>query len=96
MKVKCSTIVFHAILIASALMSGCGMLSGGSLGALGDLSKLIPGGAKLSLTENQNDLFMTTGEMKRATLPYEARPSNETQVGLDGGRLYGFIAPQDQ
>lgn len=92
MEIKCSTVIFHAILISSALMSGCGMLSGGSLAALGDLSKLIPGGANLALSDNQNELFMTNNEVRRATLPYEARPSNSSQRAPDSANMYGFIA----
>jgi hypothetical protein len=99
MKTKYSTIIFHAILVSSALMSGCGMLGGGGgLGALGDLSKLIPGGAgaSLALSDNENELFMTTKEVRRATLPYEARPSNENQHTANTARLYGFIAPLER
>lgn len=91
MKTHVSKIVFHAVLLASALMSGCGMLGGGGgLGALGDLSKLIPGGAGLALSESENSLFMTGREMNRVTPDYEPRPSNSAMASPDAGSLYGI------
>ncbi len=91
MKTNLSTIVFHAVLLASALMSGCGMLGGGGgLSALGDLSKLIPGGAGLALSESENELFMTNREINRVTPDYEPRPSNSALSAPDSGGLYGI------
>lgn len=91
MKPRLSSIVFHAVLLASAIMSGCGMLGGGGgLGALGDLSKLIPGGAGLALSESENELFMTGREMNRVTPDYEPRPSNSAMSPPDAGGLYGI------
>ncbi len=62
--------------LVATMASSCGLLAP------------LLAGMKLG---DESDMMMSGNDAAKASLPYQAQPSNKAKVADDAGQLYGFV-----